>query len=102
MNPKIDISKLNKHLGNPFKLGIMAALMANETLGFNDLKESLNASDGNLASHLYSLEELGYIIITKQFVGKKPNTQVSATTAGKQAFQKHLDVLESIIKSDKP
>ena len=99
MNDNIDISRPKKPFGNPVKLGIMAALMATESIGFTDLKESLGASDGNLASHLYSLEELGYVVISKQFVGKKPNTRVSATDAGKAAFREHLDVLEAILRS---
>lgn len=99
MSENIDISKLNKHFGNPVKLGIMAALMATESIGFTDLKESLGTSDGNLASHLYSLEEMGYVEISKLFIGKKPHTKVSATNVGKIAFMEHLDVLEAILRS---
>ena len=72
--------------------------MVNEFVDFNTLKELLNLSDGNLASHIKALEELKYINVNKQFIGKKPNTTYGATQEGKKAFNEHLAALENLIK----
>lgn len=77
----------------------MSVLMVNETVDFNTLKELLNLSDGNLASHVKALEEVNYITVNKKFVGKKPNTTYSATRDGKRAFNSHLKELENLIKA---
>ena len=77
----------------------MSVLMVNEEADFNTLKELLNLSDGNLASHIKALEELKYITVNKQFVGRKPNTNYSASREGKKAFHTHLKSLENLIKS---
>jgi DNA-binding HxlR family transcriptional regulator len=76
----------------------MSVLMVNEEADFNTLKELLNLSDGNLASHIKALEELKYIHVNKQFIGRKPNTNYSATKEGKKAFNTHLKSLENLIK----
>ncbi len=80
------------------RLGIMSVLINNEHSDFVELKELLELSDGNLASHLSYLEKLDYIRINKSFIGKKPNTGVSITKAGRKAFNRHLDVLEKLIR----
>ena len=77
----------------------MSVLMVNEEVDFNRLKELMDVTDGNLASHLKALEHLEYIKVNKQFVGRKPNTKYVATKDGKKAFQEHLDALEELIKS---
>ena len=79
----------------------MSVLMVNDMVDFNTLKELLVLSDGNLASHIKSLEELKYIIVNKQFVGKKPNTTYAASKDGKKAFVNHLKALENLIKDQK-
>jgi predicted transcriptional regulator len=91
----------NKAFESKVRLGIMSVLMVNETVDFNTLKELLNLSDGNLASHIKALEELNYIIVSKQFVGKKPNTTYSASKEGSKAFHTHLKALENLIKGQK-
>lgn len=73
--------------------------MVNETVDFNRLKELLEVTDGNLASHLKSLEKESYILVEKQFIGRKPNTKYSATKLGKVAFKKHIAALEALIKN---
>lgn len=78
-------------------MGIMSILLVNDFADFATLKEQLNITDGNLASHLNALEKLKYIDIKKQFIGKKPNTSYSVTIAGKKAFSEHLDALERLI-----
>jgi len=67
-------------------------------VSFNDLKESLDLTDGNLASHVAALEKAGYVLVNKQFIGKKPNTTYNATTEGKAAFQEHLTALEKLLR----
>ncbi|QJX45889.1 transcriptional regulator [Hymenobacter taeanensis] len=92
------IHTLNKAFDNRVRLGVMAVLMANETVSFNELKEALDLTDGNLASHVSALEKAGYVAVSKQFVGKKPNTTYSASVEGKQAFQNHLTALEKLLR----
>ncbi|MCE7996288.1 MAG: transcriptional regulator [Roseivirga sp.] len=95
---KVNIHKLNKAFENRVRLGIMSALIAGEQMDFNRLKELLDVTDGNLASHLKALEKEEFIQVEKSFVGRKPNTKYSATKAGKKAFIEHIDALESLIK----
>ncbi len=92
------IYNLNKAFENRVRLGIMAVLMANDTADFNMLKETLELTDGNLASHSNALEKAGYVLVEKRFVGKKPNTTFKASKKGKKAFQDHLQNLEALIK----
>ena len=77
----------------------MSVLMVNETIDFVSLKNLLDPTDGNLASHTRSLEELGYIRSLKQFIGRKPNTTFSVTPEGREAFKKHLTALENFLKN---
>lgn len=88
---------INKVFDNRVRLGIMSALIVNETIDFNTLKEILNVTDGNLASHIKALEKVNYINIDKQFIGKKPNTKFSISTLGKLEFKKHINALEKLI-----
>ena len=75
--------------------------MVNEQISFNDLKEMLDVTDGNLASHLVNLEDNGYIKVHKGFIGRKTNTTYSITRAGEKAFRDHLTALENMIKGMK-
>lgn len=77
----------------------MSLLVVREKVDFNTLKEQLKVTDGNLASHIATLEKHEYIEVHKSFVGKKPLTTYSATKAGKKAFLDHLNALEQIIQS---
>ena len=79
----------------------MSALMVNESVNFNDLKELLVITDGNLASHLKALEENGTIKVQKGFVGRKTNTTYTVTRTGEKAFKGHLDALEKMIRGTK-
>ncbi|WP_268223216.1 winged helix-turn-helix domain-containing protein [Sinomicrobium oceani] len=91
------INNINKAFDHRVRLGIMSVLMVNEHADFKALKELLDVTDGNLASHAKALEQAGYISVQKQFIGKKPNTKYVVTTTGKTAFKKHLDALEKLI-----
>ncbi|MEM6359717.1 MAG: transcriptional regulator [Bacteroidota bacterium] len=97
---KNPIEKLDKAFENRVRLGVMSALMANEFMDFNSLKELLNVTDGNLASHLKALENAEYISMQKEFIGRKPNTKYKATKVGRNAFGKHLEALEELIKNN--
>ncbi len=90
----------NKAFESKARLGIMSVLMVNDSIDFSALKDLLQLTDGNLASHLRALEELGYITVTKQFVGRKPNTSYSASELGKTSFLHHLIALENFIKGN--
>lgn len=95
---KTEVVTLHKAFESRIRLGIMSALAVNETLDFNALKEYLDITDGNLASHIKALEKEKFIGIEKSFVGKKPNTRYFMTKAGKDAFNIHLNALEEFIK----
>ena len=98
MNP---IENLNKTFDSRVRLGIMSTLMVNDQINFNDLKQLMGVTDGNLASHIKALEENGYIKVNKGFIGRKTNTIYVVTRAGQKAFQQHLSALEKIIKGMK-
>lgn len=92
------LTQFNKTFENRVRLGIMSVLMVNDWVEFNRLKEILEVSDGNLASHLRNLEGKEYIQIRKEFVGRKPQTTYAVTKEGKKAFEEHLNALEKILK----
>lgn len=96
---KHPITKLQKIFESRIRLGIMSALMVNETLDFNALKELLGLTDGNLASHLKALENKRVIVVSKQFIGRKPRTTYEATGRGRDLFRKHLEALEELINN---
>ncbi|MDL2278857.1 transcriptional regulator [Parabacteroides sp. OttesenSCG-928-G07] len=92
------ISKLNKAFESRIRLGIMSILSVNEAADFNTMKQLMELTDGNLASHLKALEGLDYIRSHKQFIGRKPNTQYMITEEGRKSFKEHLAALETFIK----
>ena len=94
-----ELEQLNKIFDSRIRIGIMSALIVNEDINFNDLKALIDATDGNLATHLKTLEENKFIKVEKGFIGRKTNTVYSITRAGEKAFRSHLDALEKIIKS---
>jgi DNA-binding MarR family transcriptional regulator len=96
-----DISHLNKAFDSRIRLGIMSVLAVNDKVEFSVLKEMLDLTDGNLASHISALEKNNYILVTKQFIGKKPNTSYCLSPEGRNAFNKHLNALEDLIKKSK-
>lgn len=95
---KNPISKLNKIFDSRIRLGIMSVLMVNNNIDFNSLKELLEVTDGNLASHMKALEKKEMIVVSKQFIGRKPNTTFSASELGKKMFKQHLTGLENLLK----
>jgi DNA-binding MarR family transcriptional regulator len=92
------LKDLDKAFENRIRLGIMSVLMVNDYLDFNALKDLLGVTDGNLASHLKSLEKSNYVVYKKDFLDRKPHTSYSATTIGKSAFVKHINAIEQLLK----
>lgn len=95
---KNPIEHLNKAFDSRIRLGIMSALLMNEQVSFNALKELIQVTDGNLASHLKTLEEAAYIKVNKGFIGRKTNTTYAVSKSGEKAFKAHLEALEQMIK----
>jgi DNA-binding MarR family transcriptional regulator len=98
---KNPIVHLNKVFDSRIRIGVMSILSLNETVNFNDLKQLMALTDGNLASHLVNLEENGYIKVHKGFIGRKTNTTYTITKTGEKAFKQHIEALESLIKGVK-
>lgn len=99
------MSTLNELIHQPLRLRLMAALVAlqpDAQIGFTALRDLLDLTDGNLGAHLRKLEEAGYITVTKTFVARKPQTYLSATPLGRQAFAEHVAALEAILQAGKP
>ena len=96
---KNPISNLQKVFESRIRLGIMSALMVNDSVDFNALKELLGLTDGNLASHLKALEQQEIILVSKQFIGRKPSTTYKATGQGRDLFRMHLAALEKLINN---
>lgn len=92
------LDDLNKAFENKIRLGIMSALVVNDKVDFNTLKDLLGVTDGNLASHLKTLESKEYIKVYKDFVGRKPRTNYKATAEGKRSFKKHIKAIEQLLK----
>lgn len=92
------IAALNKIFDSRIRLGVMSVLIVNDSVSFNELKQMLDLTDGNLASHLNTLEQAAYLKVSKAFIGKKTNTTYAITALGRQAFKSHLDALEKMIK----
>lgn len=92
---------LDKAFENKVRLGIMSILLVEDQVSFNQLKDALKLTDGNLASHLKTLDKLGYVTVIKSFVNRKPHTSYSASKVGITAFKKHLNALENLLKKMK-
>lgn len=95
---------LNELIHQPLRLKIMAALYAerDREIEFPRLKRIVEATDGNLGSHLATLENAGYVAIEKDFVGKKPRTRVVLTGEGRHAFRSHVDYLREVVEAVDP
>ena len=95
---KNPFENLDKILEHRLRLQIISVLAANESYDFNELKELLETTDGNLATHIKALEREKYLSVNKSFIERKPNTRYKITERGRAAFKKHLDALEELIK----
>ena len=98
---KNPFDNLDKVLEHRVRLQIMSVLVTNDGYEFNSLKEMLGITDGNLASHIKALEREKYLSVSKSFVDRKPNTRYKITERGRNAFKKHLDALEAVVKQQR-
>ncbi len=89
---------LDRLIHERMRLGIISALAANESLTFNDLKQLMHTTDGNLSVHARKLEDGGYIACTKSFEGRLPKTEYKLTAAGKRALENYVSHMETLIK----
>ena len=90
---------LNRLIHEPVRLGIVSALAVNETMTFNELKDLLRTTDGNLSVHARKLEEAQYIGCEKYFEGRVPKTEYRLTNAGRRALETYLDHMEALIRA---
>ena len=93
------LAGLDRLIYEPIRLRIVSALAVNPSLTFNELKKLLETTDGNLSVHARKLEEAEYIICTKSFEGRMPNTQYRLTETGRRALQKYLNHMEALIQA---
>src|SRR5438132_14239572 len=92
-------ASLDRVIHEPIRMGIVSALAVNETMSFNQLKELLKTTDGNLSVHARKLEEAQYIGCDKYFDGRLPKTEYRLTSAGRKALETYLDHMEALIRA---
>ncbi len=92
------IEKLDRVIHEKARLGIMSLLATADSLTFTELRDFLKLTDGNLSVHLRTLEESAFVIISKSFVGRRPQTRVALTDEGRQAFRTYIETLASIVQ----
>ena len=100
--PERSAAELDRLIHERLRLGIVSALAGNESLTFNELKEILQTTDGNLSVHARKLEDAGYITCDKFFDGRTPKTEYQLTTAGREALGQYLNHMEALIKTMRP
>ena len=100
MNPE-PFLKLDRVIHEKGRMAIMSLLAATPELSFTEMKQTLGMTDGNLSVHLRTLQEAGYIAISKTFQDRKPLTTCSLTTAGRKAFASYIDLLEQIVRQSR-
>lgn len=101
MNPE-PFLQLDRVIHEKGRLAIMSLLAATPELSFTDLRQSLGMTDGNLTTHIKTLQQAGYLGVTKSVLNNRPLTTCSLTTAGRKAFAEHIDLLETIVRQSKP
>jgi DNA-binding MarR family transcriptional regulator len=93
--------KLDRVIHEKGRMAIMSLLAANPELSFTEMKQTLGMTDGNLSVHLRTLQEAGYISISKTFQDRKPLTTSSLTPGGRKAFASYIDLLEQIVRQSR-
>ncbi|HEY6572407.1 MAG TPA: transcriptional regulator [Candidatus Eisenbacteria bacterium] len=92
------LGALDKVIHERARLGIVSALAVNEVLTFNELKELLELTDGNLSVHARKLEEAGYVACRKSFENRMPRSEYRLTAEGRRALERHLEHLAAVIR----
>ena len=92
-------AELDRLIHERVRLAIISALAVNDSLTFNDLKQLLNTTDGNLSVHARKLEEAQYVVCKKYFDGRTPKTEYRLTPAGRKALERYLGHMETVIRA---
>jgi len=90
--------QLDRVIHEKGRLAIMSMLAATPELSFTELRDALSMTDGNLTSHMRTLQENGYVAVAKSFQDNRPLTTCSLTAAGKKAFANYIDLLEQVLQ----
>ena len=101
MNPE-PFLQLDRVIHEKGRLAIVSMLAASPELSFTELRDALGMTDGNLTTHIRTLQEAGYVSVTKSFQNNRPLTTCSLTAAGKKTFARYINLLEDIIRQNKP
>ena len=101
MNPQ-PFLQLDRVIHEKGRLAIMSLLAASPQLAFTEMRDTLNMTDGNVTAHIRTLQEAGYVSVTKEFHGGRPLTSFSLTGPGRKAFASYIDLLEQIVEQAKP
>jgi DNA-binding MarR family transcriptional regulator len=101
VNPQPSL-QLDRVIHEKGRLAIMSMLAATAELSFTEMRDALNMTDGNLTTHIRTLQEAGYVSVTKTFQNNRPLTTCGLTAAGKKAFASYINLLEAIIQQSKP
>ena len=101
MNPET-FFQLDRVIHEKGRLAIMSMLAASSELSFTEMRDSLGMTDGNITAHVRTLQEAGYISVTKEFKSRRPLTTYALTTKGRQAFTTYINLLEQIVQQTKP
>ena len=101
MNPEPFLN-LDRVIHEKGRLAIMSLLAASPQLSFTEMRDTLNMTDGNLTAHMRTLQEAGYVSVTKEFQGGRPLTTYSLTAQGRKAFATYINLLEQIVQQTKP
>ncbi len=100
MNPE-PFLQLDRVIHEKGRLAIMSMLAASPELSFTELRDALEMTDGNLTSHMRTLQEAGYVSVSKSYRNNRPLTTCALTAAGKKAFTAYIDLLEQIVQQTK-
>lgn len=101
MNPEPSL-QLDRVIHEKGRLAIMSLLAAAPKLSFTELRDTLNMTDGNITTHIRTLQEAGYVSVTKSFEGSRPLTTCALTESGRKAFASYINLLEQIVQRAKP
>ena len=101
MNPETFL-QLDRVIHEKGRLAIMSMLAASPELSFTELRDALEMTDGNLTSHMRTLQEAGYVAVSKSYENNRPLTTCSLTAAGKRAFTGYINLLEQIVQQTRP
>ncbi len=101
MNPELFL-QLNRVIHEKGRLAIMSALAATPELSFTELRDMLNMTDGNLTTHIRTLQQEGFVSVAKSYKNNRPLTSCVLTAAGRKAFAQYIDLLDQIVRQSKP